>query len=424
MLESQNSYPWLFRQGLSPIFLLIIYVSLSCGLFIVDLKYHSVDLLRKTITLLVEPLQYLVQIPETKFRELNDYFVTLNELQAENQALKTQRLLNSKDSLRLQQIQAENARLKQLLLIKEQQTLKGEVAQILYISRDPFSKKVVINRGDNSENIQVGQAVIDEKGVVGQITQTFPFTSEVTLITDKNQSIYAKIRRTGQRALAFGMSNGLLDLRYVPHHMDVKIGDVLETSGLDNIYPAGFPVAKVVKIDRNPAFAFTQIHCEPLAAVENSEEVLVLNKLETPPDYQIIENNQNDQDNQDNQENDNENTENTVTKSKPKKTETETENNKEKTTANAVKTNSEVVESNKTPKNNSTAKTSEEPKKEAVNNKNNKKNKTEQPQNETKIENAQNEPQKAQVKADNSNVNTDANANKIPPADKVIKEST
>ena len=92
-------------------------------------------------------------------------------------------------------------------------------------------------------------------------------------------------RRTGQRAIMFGMSNGLLDLRYVPYHMDVKVGDVLETSGLDNIYPAGFPIAKVVKVDRNPAFAFTQIHCEPLAAVENSNEVLVLNKLPDLPEY-------------------------------------------------------------------------------------------------------------------------------------------
>ena len=330
MLESSNSSPWLFRQGLSPILLLIIYVSLSCVLFIFDSKYHSVDLVRKTITLVVEPLQRLVQIPETTFLELQEYFTDLNQLQAENKALKNQRLLVSKDLLRLQQIQAENKRLKQLLLIKEQQVLQGEVAQILYTARDPFSKKVIINKGSEFDNLQTGQAVIDEKGVVGQITKTFPFSAEVTLITDKNQSIYAKIRRTGQRAIMFGMSNGLLDLRYVPYHMDVKVGDVLETSGLDNIYPAGFPIAKVVKVDRNPAFAFTQIHCEPLAAVENSNEVLVLNKLPDLPEYPSEEEITKEEvkENKENKENKDKKEENKTDEKKDKK-EVKTENKAE-----------------------------------------------------------------------------------------------
>ena len=239
-------------------------------------------------------------------------------------------MLISKDLLRLQQIQAENKRLKQLLLIKEQQVLQGEVAQILYTARDPFSKKVIINKGSKFDNLQTGQAVIDEKGVVGQITKTFPFSAEVTLITDKNQSIYAKIRRTGQRAIMFGMSNGLLDLRYVPYHMDVKVGDVLETSGLDNIYPAGFPIAKVVKVDRNPAFAFTQIHCEPLAAVENSNEVLVLNKLPDLPEYPSEEEITKEEvkENKENKENKDKKEENKTDEKKDKK-EVKTENKAE-----------------------------------------------------------------------------------------------
>ncbi len=285
MLKTSNSSPQLFRQGLSPNLLLVIYISLSCVLFVFDLKYNSVDLIRTSITLVVEPLQRIVQIPEAKFIEIYDYFTDLNTLHAENKAYKTKHLQLSKDLLRFQQIQAENVRLKELLKMQQQQALKGEVGQILYTARDPFSKKVIIDKGYQNDNVQTGQAVIDENGIVGQITKTFPFTSEVTLITDKNQSLYVKIRRTGQRAIMFGLSNGLLDLRYVSNHMDVKIGDILETSGLDNVYPAGFPVAKVIKVDKNPAFAFTQINCVPLASVENSNEVLVLNKLTPLPDY-------------------------------------------------------------------------------------------------------------------------------------------
>ena len=122
--------------------------------------------------------------------------------------------------------------------------------------------------------------MIDEEGVVGQVTRVFPFVSEITLITDKDQSIPVQIVRNGLRSVVFGLGDGQLELRFMPANADVQNDDLLVTSGLDGVFLAGLPVAKVVRVERDTSYSFARIYCEPLAGVENYNEVMILDANE------------------------------------------------------------------------------------------------------------------------------------------------
>ena len=130
--------------------------------------------------------------------------------------------------------------------------------------------------------IEPGQAVIDELGVLGQVTRSFPLTSEVTLLTDKDQAIPVEVQRSGLRAVLAGAGAGAMELRFLPTNADVQPGDTLVTSGLDGVYLPGLPVARVAKIDRDNSFAFARIACDPLAGVERHGQVLILGRRLTP----------------------------------------------------------------------------------------------------------------------------------------------
>jgi rod shape-determining protein MreC len=206
----------------------------------------------------------------------------MQHLRRENEELRHAKLRNAPDLQRLEHLEAENERLRRLLVVKEREKARGQVAQILYTARDPFSRKVIVDKGQQA-GIAAGQPAIDESGVVGQVTRVFPFSAEVTLITDKNQAVPVQIVRNGQRSVVFGIGGGQLELRYMPANADVKVGDTLVTSGLDGIYLQGFPVAKVVNIERDSAYSFARILCAPVAGVENFGEIMILDPRQSLP---------------------------------------------------------------------------------------------------------------------------------------------
>ncbi|MBL8397563.1 MAG: rod shape-determining protein MreC [Candidatus Accumulibacter sp.] len=267
--------PPFFKRGPAPLALLTFYVALSLALLIADARLQMLEMLRQGLSLFTHPVQNMAHLPGQWVDQFGTYFVSLARLQEENSQLKRTRLDNVTTLLRTQQLEIENQRLRRLLELKERQPASGQVAQILYTARDPYSRRVVIDKG-LQDHVQAGQPVIDDAGVVGQVTRVFPFVAEVTLLTDKEQSVPVQIVRTGQRSVIFGLGNGQLELRFLPANADVQNGDLLVTSGLDGIYMAGFPVAKVVRIDREATHAFARIFCLPIAAVENFGEVMVL----------------------------------------------------------------------------------------------------------------------------------------------------
>ncbi len=169
--------------------------------------------------------------------------------------------------------------------MKERVVPTSTAAEILYFGRDPFSRKVIIDRG-SSHKVEEGAAVVDDTGLIGQVSRTFPWTAEIALVTDREQVVPVQLVRNGLRAAIFGTGyDGALDLRFMPVNADIENGDVLVTSGIDGVYPAGLPVAVVSSIERNAAYPFAHITCTPAAGVNRHRQVLVLARLAPLPEY-------------------------------------------------------------------------------------------------------------------------------------------
>lgn len=275
MAGIEHSPPAFFKRGPAPLALLFFYVALSTALIILDTKYHSLNTARELIHIVVLPFQQAAQSPAILWRNARSYWEATQQINEQNATFKTRQLKDSVHNLRLADLEIENQRLRQILGMSIRETSDGVVASILHAARDPFSKKIIVNRGTESD-ITPGLAVISENGVIGQITRTFPYSAEVTLITDKNQVIPVMIQRTGQRSVVFGQGNGFLELKYIPANADVMPGDLLVTSGIDGVFLGGLPVGRVEQIERETAYAFAQIICSPIVGSESHTEVLIL----------------------------------------------------------------------------------------------------------------------------------------------------
>ncbi len=282
MAVLDHAPPPFFKRGPAPLALLSFYVAFSIALFVLDLRFHALDIVRQAISLSTDPLQRLAQAPVRMLTEGSDYFLTLESVQEENRSLQAAQLAAAPTLLRLEQLEAENERLRQLLALQSREKAAGQAARILYTARDPFARRVYLDKGQQ-QGLIPGQPVIDEGGIIGQITRVFPFSAEVTLVTDKNQAVPVQVQRTGQRSVTFGLGNGQVELKYIPANADVQVGDMLVTSGLDGVYLPGFPVAKVIHVERDSAYAFARIIAAPLAAVESHTLVMVLHPREPLP---------------------------------------------------------------------------------------------------------------------------------------------
>lgn len=274
--------PPFFKRGPAPLAQLSFYTMLSLALLFVDSRFQTLELLRQGISFFTHPLQQAAHAPVEFLQNSAGYFSSLSRLEDENARLKRAQLVNAETILRTRQLEAENERLRKLLDVRERQKVSGQVAQVIYAARDPFSRRVIVDKG-LQDKLSAGQPVVDDAGVVGQVTRVFPFVAEITLITDKDQAIPVQILRTGQRSVVFGLGDGQLDLRFLPASADVQNGDTLVTSGLDGVFPRGLPVAKVVHIERDTSYSFARIHCAPLAWVEHFGEVLILDPREVMP---------------------------------------------------------------------------------------------------------------------------------------------
>ncbi len=274
--------PPFFKRGPAPLARLFFFVSLSLVLLVADLRFHTVEWVRLGVAMVLWPVQRIAYLPVDAGNDLGDYFSSLAALKAENEALRKRQLATANLLLRQEHLDEENRRLRVLLDMKARQPAEGRVAEILYAARDPFTRRVIVDRGAQ-HGVEAGQAVIDEVGIVGQVTRTYPLTSEVTLLTDKEQAIPVQVQRSGLRAVLTGAGAGAMELRFLATNADVQSGDILVTSGLDAVYLPGLPVAKVLKIDRDNSFAFARITCEPLAGVERHGQVLILGRRIVPP---------------------------------------------------------------------------------------------------------------------------------------------
>lgn len=273
--------PPFFKRGPAPLARLAFFVTLALLLLVADLRFRTLEVARMAVATVLWPLQKAVLLPVAGADEAGNYFSNLAGLQQENAALRQRQLAQANLLLRQAHLEDENRRLRALLAMQERLAVPAQAAEILYAARDPFARRVIIDRG-LTHGLETGQAVIDDLGVVGQITRVFPLTSEVTLLTDKNQLIPVQVARSGLRAVVAGAGSGAMELKFLPANADVEPNDTLVTSGLDGIYLPGLPVARVISIDRNTSFSFARIEAMPLAGVERHGQVLVLGRRSAP----------------------------------------------------------------------------------------------------------------------------------------------
>lgn len=274
-LEQQQA-PAFFARGASPFARLMFFSVLSLALMATDSRLQYLTSLRQNLIALVHPLQMLANAPSQIYHNIGEYFTTHHHLLNENHSLNLQLLSQNIALQRLNTLSLENEHLRELLGANKALVQTSILAEIMHVGRDPFTKKLIVNRG-GADQILAGVAVVDETGVIGQVTRTYPLSSEVTLITDKSLAIPVQVERNGLRAIAFGHGrDNTLDLPYLPTNVDIRRGDTLVTSGIDGVYPAGLAVATVSQIEITPDSPFARIVCVPKGGVENHRQVLLV----------------------------------------------------------------------------------------------------------------------------------------------------
>ena len=233
------------------------------------------------VTEAVSPLKKVVQWPVLAITTVDEYAVTLDQAQRDIAALRQARLIDAEKSQKLEILEAENQFLRKLLDTRRQLGAHVQPASILYSARDPFNRRVILDRGSEQGVIE-GQPVVDDQGVVGQVTRVAPDYAEVTLLTDRNQSIPAQVVRNGLRTVVFGTGDGRLEMRYMSSNADVQVGDWIVTSGIDGIYPRGLKVGKVESLESDANGIFSRFILTPAAGMGRYGEVLLLTPATLP----------------------------------------------------------------------------------------------------------------------------------------------
>jgi rod shape-determining protein MreC len=277
--------PPIFRQGLSAITKLALFSALAVFLMVADARFSLTKPLRALLATALHPVQRGLLVPVDLWERTDDYAGGLQAALAAEAAARRALAVQAERASRVEQLLGENERLRVLLDLRTSLAVKSHAAQVLYETTDPYSRKVVIDCGQ-TQGLVAGSPVITEAGVIGQLTRLYPLSSEVTLLVDKDAAVPVLNARTGMRSVALGSAAGDgLELRFMAGNADVQVGDELQTSGIDGVYPPGLPVARVVDIDRKSQAGFARIRLTPAASLDAVRHVLVLEPigLQQPP---------------------------------------------------------------------------------------------------------------------------------------------
>ncbi len=241
-----------------------------------DHRFQYLKEIRAVVSVIVYPVQYIVNFPVSAGKWADDSFSSREALMAEVTSLKTQQLLYDVRLQKLAALESENMRLRRLLDSSSKVGERVLIAELLAVDMEPFSSQIIINKG-RSDNIYLGQALLDANGIMGQVTRVEPLTSTATLITDPNHAIPVAVNRNGLRTILIGTgSSKQLDVSYFPNNADIQIGDLLVSSGLGGRFPQGYPVATITEIGIDPGQPFARVKAKPTAKLQRSREVLLI----------------------------------------------------------------------------------------------------------------------------------------------------
>ena len=273
-----RSLPPFFNQGPSVLSKLMFFGALSLFLMVADARFNITQPIRAAIATALYPAQWLALQPVHAVKEVSAYFASLSQAQQDSEEARKKLALQSLRAGQVEQLTQENKRLRKLLELREQLAIPLLAAEVLYDAADPYSRKVIIDKG-MTQGVDLGSPVLDEAGVLGQVTRVHPLVSEVTLVVDRDLAIPVLNVRTGARSVAYGdpsIGGSGMELRFMGSNADVREGDLLTTSGVDGVYPPGLPVATISRIERRAESAFAKIHCAPQALVNGVRHVIVV----------------------------------------------------------------------------------------------------------------------------------------------------
>lgn len=277
--------PPFFRQGPSALTKLTFFSALAVFLMVADTRFRVTQPLRTVVATVLHPVERVLRVPVDAWNGAGDYLAGLQSAVSKESAARELLARQAERAAKVEQLEAENKRLRALLELRPQVNVRTLPAEILYEASDPFSRKVVIDRG-STHGVALASPVINESGVLGQVTRVYPLSSEVTLLTDKDAAIPVLNTRTQNRSAAYGTATGTgMELRFMASNADLQPGDVLNTSGVDGIYPPGIAVAKVLSVERKVDTGFARVMLEPVARSDGVRHILILEPLsvQLPP---------------------------------------------------------------------------------------------------------------------------------------------
>ena len=279
--------PPFFRQGPSALTKLCFCSALAVFLMAADARFRLTQPIRATAATMLYPLQRALLVPVEAIAGARTWFAGLSSATAAEDTARQALARQSERAMRVDLLLQENAKLRALLELRPGLSVRSQAAELLYEAADPYSRKVIVDRGV-THNVVLGSPVINEAGVLGQVTRVYLQSSEVTLLTDRDAAIPVLNTRSGARSAAFGgalAASGLLEMRFMAGNADVQVGDVLTTSGVDGIYPPGLAVATVQTVDRKVDSGFARITLKPAASPDGVRHVLILEPtgVQLPP---------------------------------------------------------------------------------------------------------------------------------------------
>lgn len=283
MAIAPNSTAPLFGEGASSTLRLILYLAGAIALMVADRRGDYLEHLRQGAGVLMEPVYRIAALPAELARSARQAMADRGQLSETNADLSRQLMLAQTRLRRYDALQEQNQRLQELLAVQRSLALSVQLAKVVNVDFGAFRRHRIMLDVGSANGVQVGQAVIDAHGVMGQVIEVHPHSCSVMLITDAAHAIPVKIERTGLRTIARGGGTlDALELPNIPVSADVKIGDRLVTSGLGGRFPADFPVGVIRSIANDASGMFAAATATPDAALDRSFEVLVLHELADP----------------------------------------------------------------------------------------------------------------------------------------------
>jgi len=249
---------------------------LSLLLMFLDHRDNHLDAVRNAISAAVYPMRVIVAAPVNLWAWASDLSKSKKELQTENSRLRAENLLTAARLQRLTSLEAENNRLRDFLEARRRVQDEVRVVAIMAVDANPFRHNIVLDLG-STQGVYAGQAIINADGIIGQVMEAGPLTSDAILISDPGHALLVEVNRNGLRTVAYGTGKfGRLDLPGLPNNADIRTGDLLVTSGLDGTFPPGYPVAVVDTVTRVPQEAFAEVTATPSAALDQMREVMLI----------------------------------------------------------------------------------------------------------------------------------------------------